>query len=324
MWANHFQDNSLMLHKPKYYFSNGKLLITGEYLVLRGAKALAMPVRFGQSLEVAGKSNSELIHWETKVKNKTWLSCLFNNKFEITNSNNEVDATFLQKVLKAAKQLRPGFIYHKGKFNGAEVIVNIDFDLSWGLGSSSSLISNIAYWFDINPYDLHFSVSSGSAYDIACARSKSSIIYGIENKVPEIKDVSFNPDYYRNIFFIHLGVKQDSSKSVSEFHNKEKDLQSEIKLISELSSEILNAGKVQDFNYFISEHESIISSVIKQPKVKNLYFSDFEGEIKSLGAWGGDFIMASSNWDNDKIKSYFANKNLNTIFRFDEMNLTRW
>ncbi len=307
-----------MLHKPKHYFSNGKLLITGEYLVLKGAKALAMPVRFGQSLEVIETSDSKLLHWKTQVKNNYWLSFTFNNEFEIVESNTETNAAFLQKVLKAAKQLSP----IKRGIAGAEVIANIDFDLSWGLGSSSSLISNIAYWFDINPYDLHFSVSAGSAYDIACARSKSSIIYGIEYKVPEIKDVSFNPDYYRNIFFIHLGVKQDSSKSVSEFYNKEKDLQSEIKLISELSSEILNAGKVQDFNYFIKEHESIISNVIKQPKVKSLFFSDFEGEIKSLGAWGGDFIMVSSNWDNDKIKSYFANKNLNTIFRFDEMNLT--
>jgi len=30
------------------FYSNGKLLITGEYLVLDGAKALALPTKYGQ------------------------------------------------------------------------------------------------------------------------------------------------------------------------------------------------------------------------------------------------------------------------------------
>ena len=34
------------------FYSNGKLLITGEYVVLDGAKALALPTKFGQSLVV--------------------------------------------------------------------------------------------------------------------------------------------------------------------------------------------------------------------------------------------------------------------------------
>ena len=34
------------------FYSNGKLLLTAEYLVLDGAKALALPTKFGQDLEV--------------------------------------------------------------------------------------------------------------------------------------------------------------------------------------------------------------------------------------------------------------------------------
>ena len=41
-----------MVNKNTFY-SNGKLLITGEYLVLNGAKALALPTKFGQSLQVS-------------------------------------------------------------------------------------------------------------------------------------------------------------------------------------------------------------------------------------------------------------------------------
>ena len=46
----------------KEYYSNGKLLITGEYLVLDGAKALALPTKYGQYLTVTSGTNQE-IHW---------------------------------------------------------------------------------------------------------------------------------------------------------------------------------------------------------------------------------------------------------------------
>jgi hypothetical protein len=36
----------------KTFYSNGKLLITGEYLILDGAKGLALPTKMGQNLSV--------------------------------------------------------------------------------------------------------------------------------------------------------------------------------------------------------------------------------------------------------------------------------
>ena len=39
------------------FYSNGKLLLTGEYVVLDGAKALAVPTRFGQNLIVKKGNN---------------------------------------------------------------------------------------------------------------------------------------------------------------------------------------------------------------------------------------------------------------------------
>ena len=38
--------------QPQTFYSNGKLLLTGEYLVIDGAKALAIPTQKGQSLSV--------------------------------------------------------------------------------------------------------------------------------------------------------------------------------------------------------------------------------------------------------------------------------
>ena len=44
------------------FYSNGKLLLTGEYVVLDGAKALAVPTRFGQNL-IVKKGINQQINW---------------------------------------------------------------------------------------------------------------------------------------------------------------------------------------------------------------------------------------------------------------------
>ena len=41
------------------YYSNGKLLLTGEYVVLDGAKALAVPTKFGQLLNIKQGTNKQ-------------------------------------------------------------------------------------------------------------------------------------------------------------------------------------------------------------------------------------------------------------------------
>ena len=48
---------------PSYY-SHGKLLISSEYAVLDGAKALALPTKLGQRLEVTNR-NTKNINWKS-------------------------------------------------------------------------------------------------------------------------------------------------------------------------------------------------------------------------------------------------------------------
>ena len=55
------------------FYSNGKLLITGEYVVLDGAKALAVPTKFGQYLEVK-PSEKKSIYWKSfDSNNQIWF-----------------------------------------------------------------------------------------------------------------------------------------------------------------------------------------------------------------------------------------------------------
>ena len=56
------------------FYSNGKLLITGEYLVLDGAKALALPTKFGQNLIVEKGKNKEIVWKSFDKDNSIWFN----------------------------------------------------------------------------------------------------------------------------------------------------------------------------------------------------------------------------------------------------------
>ena len=54
----------------------------------------------------------------------------------------------------------------------------------------------------------------------------------------------------------------------------------------------------------------------KKKTIKEELFIDYPGEIKSLGAWGGDFILAAGPSDSNK---YFEKKGFKTVIRFMDM-----
>ncbi len=65
-------------------------------------------------------------------------------------------------------------------------------------------------------------------------------------------------------------------------------------------------------------HEEIISEIIKLPTIKEQLFSDYPNTIKSLGAWGGDFVLVTGN---ESEMDYFKRKGFKTIVPFKDMLL---
>ena len=122
------------------FYSNGKLLITGEYLVLDGAISLALPTKFGQDLTI---ENSKLpnLTWESfDEKGDRWFHCNFELPRLKSKSDNEIADTLL-KILKEAQKLNPKFLFDT---NSVHVKTRLSFPRNWGLGTSSTLIANIA------------------------------------------------------------------------------------------------------------------------------------------------------------------------------------
>ena len=56
-------------------YSSGKILLTGEYVILDGALSLAAPTKFGQYLRLR-ESESNLINWKSiNFDGNIWFKC---------------------------------------------------------------------------------------------------------------------------------------------------------------------------------------------------------------------------------------------------------
>jgi len=293
-------------------YSSGKVLLTGEYVILNGALSLASPTKFGQHLKFE-ENQSNLINWKSfNYDGNIWFECSIKNEnLEIKSTSSKKISNTLIKIINHIRDYNPSFL----KENGSDILTNLTFDKNWGLGSSSTLISNLAKLSGVDPYILNNKIFSGSGYDIACADSISPIVYQLNKDQKTIDEVSFKPSFYEKIYFIYLNNKQSSISEI-ENYNKNRASDSIIKEISNITSTILQCNSIEEFNKLIASHELIISNLISKSTVKETLFKDFNGSIKSLGAWGGDMIMATSYDDPNK---YFREKGYSTILKFDEL-----
>ncbi len=301
------------------YYGHGKLLLTGEYFVLDGALSLALPIRFGQSLHVTYKPSFDpKLQWKSYDFDGT---CWFDHKFEfwhfdlLDNSENQ-RALDLQKILRQIRKQNPHFLR-----DNVEVIVEarLEFPLKWGLGSSSTLIYNLAQWAYVSPFELLFKTLGGSGYDIACAQTNGPILYEKKFDVPKCEAAQFDPSYKDKLLFVYLGKKQSSREGIKYYRERVKNYHDQILKISQLTRAFANAQDIQELEMVIEEHESVISNSLNVPRIQDLYFPDFWGQIKSLGAWGGDFILVTSERSYEETFEYFECRGLDVVIPYTDM-----
>ena len=293
-------------------YSHGKILLTGEYMVLVGAEALAIPTKMGQSLEFE-PNDSKTLNWESwDFRNKLWFNATMDiMDFSISDTSSENIALKLTKILKAVRDQKNNFLSK----NGGTVKTHLEFERQWGLGTSSTLISNLARWSQTNPYKLLQNSFGGSGYDIACATAKSPLIFRKQGLDPYIERCEFEPPFKNSLYFVYLNQKKNSREAI-EFFKRQNIAKEQVAYASSLTREIMNVNKLNDFERLITEHESFISKILGVVPVKEKLFPDFQGAIKSLGAWGGDFILATGDTN---AHSYFKTKGFDVVKTYEEM-----
>lgn len=301
----------------KEFYSNGKLLLSGEYAILDGALGLAVPTKYGQSLKVTPTSAVRLLEWTSlDEKGSVWFRGSFNLEgLTLISSTDDAISKTLITLLAEAKSQNPEFLKN---IDGLKVETYLSFPRLWGLGSSSTLINNIAQWAQVDAFQLLINAFGGSGYDVACAQHNSPIFYQLRNDVPKVEEVSFNPSFKDSIYFVYLNQKQSSKAAIATYRQQNFDTNNLLEDVSIITKKMATSSSLSVFESLMMEHEEILSKVLGLQTIKSKLFPDYSEAIKSLGAWGGDFIMATGD---KKTPSYFKSKGFETIFSFSELVL---
>lgn len=302
--------------KGTNFSAHGKFLLTGEYAVLDNVDALAIPLKLDQRLTIVPRKD-RLIQWISyNSDGQIW----FENSFEIdklTDSRFKGDGPIAQKlvqILKTALRLAEKTNFDRG-FNAT---TTLDFDRKFGMGTSSTLITMVADWLQCDPYELQFECFGGSGYDIACAKASSPIIYNYNDANPKVVPMSYRPEFTDNLFFIYLNQKQDSRDSIASF-NPERLTDENRDLLNEMPKRFLETeDDLETFEAVITQHEQIIGELIGVKPIKERLFPEYSGAIKSLGGWGGDFILATGTKESI---SYFKEKGYQQIYNWNQVVL---
>ncbi len=311
----------------KKFFSPGKLMLTGEYVVFDGVKSLALPTgKYGQQLVVQSVENQDYHTWKSFERGKEWFSMDFSLNLEkILQTTNWGKAVFLLKILQFIKDFKPYLFDFPTSFT-----TESNFDRNWGWGSSSSLLVLLYKWSGINPFVLNREFFGGSGYDIAVGIENAPIVYQLSSDFKPLVDSipyceektgpkwekieNLNYPFSGQLKLVYLNEKQISSEEVKKYKvglldEKQKG---ELNLITE---KLLQIREKEEFEQALQRHELILSNLLRSPTIKEILFPDFDGLIKSLGAWGGDFVLASGK----NTVNYFKEKGYHIIFDFDKV-----
>ena len=265
----------------KEFYSNGKLLLSGEYAILDGALGLAIPTSYGQSLHVT-PTTSGFLEWASLDENdEVWFTVKLDiSNLEVISTSNEAIAKVLVTLLLEANTQNPLLLTDS---DGFQIETRLTFPKSWGLGTSSTLINNLAQWARVDAYQL-----------------------------------LWNAIFKDSLYFVHLNQKQSSKKAITNYREQQFDKPQLIKNISSITQKIINASTLSGFESLMEEHEALLSNILNIAPVKQQLFPDYFGMVKSLGAWGGDFVLATGD---DKTIPYFKAKGYPTIIPYSKMVL---
>ncbi|WP_421806407.1 GYDIA family GHMP kinase [Flagellimonas sp.] len=298
----------------KEFYSNGKLLLSGEYAILDGALGLAIPTSYGQSLQVIPTSSGVLEWTSLDENNHSWFYATFDlANLKVVSTSDEAMAQTLAHLLLEANAQNPLLLNDS---DGFEVTTRLTFPRSWGLGTSSTLINNLAQWARVDAYQLLWNAFGGSGYDIACAQHNSPITYQRLDGEPKVETIDFDPIFKDSLYFVYLNQKQSSKEAIANYKNRQFDRNKLIQEISSITHRMIEVPTLAGFESLMETHENLLSDVLQEQPVKQRLFPDYFGMIKSLGAWGGDFVLATGD---EKTMAYFKDKGYSTIMPYSRM-----
>ncbi|MCK4745619.1 MAG: hypothetical protein KAT15_01215 [Bacteroidales bacterium] len=298
-------------------YAHGKLLISAEYMVLHGSKALALPLRLGQSLQRIRTENTHALRWRAFYKDHLWFRATFDpGTLKIIDSSDPDKADYLKKMILACIELNPSF---QEELFRLDVETHLEFAPEWGFGSSSTLTALLAEWAEVNPLDLHFMTSDGSGYDVACAIADGPVLYRLRDNAPHYQHVPFHPPFSNHLYFAWLGRKQPTALHLEKVTGTLQPGYETIHQFSGFTEDMVESTDLVSFRELMEEHEEVLSKQLGVEPVSTSRFPGIPGTVKSLGAWGGDFMMIASEANEKELFDYLYERDIKVIYRYGDL-----
>jgi mevalonate kinase len=274
-----------MAKTVRSFFAHGKLLLTSEYVVLDGVPGLAVPTVLGQRLEATEEVGSSILHWSAVDSDgRVWLDGLLERTpggWKASDDALEPVAQLLNATEKIGQRTLPG----------GQIRTQLEFPSNYGWGSSSTLISLVAQWQGIDVLALHFATQNGSGYDAVCATASGPLWYRkTADQTAEWHSTSLAHWPHDSLYLVHLGHKQQSAADVVRYRSLTPSL-SDLKGIEKAARALFEATTFDTWGHAAREHETRMAALLGRTPVSEGALQGYPHACKSLGAWGGDFVL---------------------------------
>lgn len=283
------------------FYAPGKVILAGEYAVLHGFEALALPVNKGQWLDTWCYSTPNNGHdfFRYTALDKDEQSWLF-VELEIDVLRNGVlnlnehppETHFLLRLLQHV----PTEFWKHGYSHRFES--RLEFDRVHGLGSSSTFLTLLCQYFGLNPHTLQHQIFGGSGYDVAIAQVQKPLVFWLKNDESNFREWSLKPDLTAGWNIVFLGEKVNSRESVAKANTQMEKVANDENYrlqISKILAVVRDAQDIPTLETGLEMYQLFLSQLLELPSV----YAHFNikpvsrGLGKWLGAWGGDMILAN-------------------------------
>ena len=273
-------------------------MLAGEYAVLYGVEALALPVKAGQWLhvwEMPAKGVSKMV-WQSKEHDgSVWFDCRIDTDImHVSETTDKGIADTLLQLLYLLKEQKPDLFLHKN----IRIETECEFNRSFGLGSSSTLVCNLAKWSGVNAHILQEHAFGGSGYDVAVGNLGRPLVYWRESNQPNWSAWQLPPELTREWYLVFPGQKQNSRESLTGVKSQLDKISTDVALLQQMNAciqAIKSPRSLPMLEAMLEMWQALLSQRLELPRpYDDLGLSPVKGGLcKYLGAWGGDVLLVN-------------------------------
>ena len=280
------------------YFATGKVMLTGEYLVMNGFDCIALPTKLGQWMHVwdfdTPDDSSDFILYQAKdLHGNVWFETkILLPNFELVDPAQieNIQADRLVGILKLADS----DFWETGK--SWRIETQLEFERVWGLGSSSTLVKLFADFLHLDPMNIQFEIFGGSGYDVAIAQLQKPMVYCLTADDSNWKYWRLEEYFTKDWYLVFYGQKIDSRNSLSSVQDELNDIAEDefyTAQFDKIISQTRIASNIMELESSLEMYQMLLSKALMLPTTYDILGIKpvNKGLCKWLGAWGGDMIL---------------------------------